>query len=93
VKDRVNDKRIGRRLIEYLVRKATHERTAKLIYGDRKEMWMPLDGEDTRLDAPNKVLAESGPTALMPVVGRCNIIASLLGENDALNHAAHVPAA
>jgi hypothetical protein len=35
----------------------------------------------------------SGQTALISVVGRCNIIGSLLGENDALNHAAHVPAA
>ena len=93
MKDRVNDKCIGRRFIENLVRKATHECTANLIHGDRKEMWMPLDGEDTRLDAPKKVLAESGPTAFIPVVGPSNIIASFLGENDVLNHAAHVPAA
>ena len=91
MKDRVNDDGIARRLVENLVRKAALQRAAQLVHGDRIELRMPLDSENTRLDAPEKILAESWLTALIPVVRLCNILLGLLGINDLLNHAAHVP--
>jgi hypothetical protein len=93
VENGVNNDGIGGRFVENLVRKAPHKRTAKLLYSGRIEMRVPLDGQDTRLDTPKKLFAESWLTALISVVGVCNIVVGLLGENDAFNHAAHAPSA
>ena len=93
VEDGIDDDGVSRRFVENLVWKPTKEGTSELVHGDWKKVRMPLDGEDTRLGASEEVLAKPRLAALIPIVGLRNIVVSLLGVADALNHAAPEPAA
>jgi hypothetical protein len=59
MEDGINNDRISGRLVEYLKWKAANRRMPKLVDCYRKGARMTLNRKQTRLHAPQKVLAES----------------------------------
>jgi hypothetical protein len=65
----------------------------ELIDGDRIHLGMALNAVNASFNQAKKVFTQARLLALIPIVGRCYIIVGLRCENNALNHAASVPAA
>src|SRR6185436_1272629 len=93
MKHRVDSNAIDSQLVENLKWKAANRRSPKLIDGGRIHLGIALNASDASLNRAKKVFSQARLLALIPIVGPCYIIVGLRCENNALNHAASVPAA
>src|SRR5215208_7780852 len=93
MKYRVDSNAIDSRFVENLKWKAANRRTPKLIDGGRIHLRMALNASNASLNRAKKVFSQARLSALIPIVGPCYIIIGIRCENNALSHAASVPAA
>src|SRR6185503_6443759 len=89
----VDSNAIDSQLVENLKWKAANWCSPKLIDGGRIHIRMALNASDASLNRAKKVFSQARLSALIPIIGACYIIVRLRCKDNALNHAANVPAA
>ena len=82
----IDDNTIFSEFVENLEWKAPNQSASKVVEYDRIETRMALDTKNARIYTAKKVFAQSWLLTFIPTVMRNNIVLSVLGINNALNH-------